>query len=125
MGPSLYTGPPGPHTHLHQDGLGSVDSAHLCISGYNEVVILRRLPEQHKRNAISLLFDLKEEDDTFVIGLMYGEPHDNLVRTSPFFSFLFQLLTPDNSLLPKMKKQNRERPGWPTNEGIERCRKKG
>jgi hypothetical protein len=67
MGPNLYITPPGPHTHFHQDGLGSVVSAHLCISGDNEV-------------AISLLFNLKAEDDTFVIDLLYKEPHDNLVR---------------------------------------------
>jgi hypothetical protein len=81
MGPNLYITPPGPHTHFHQDGRGSVDAAQLCISGYNEVGMLRRLPEQHKRKAISLLFNLKAEDNTFVIELLYKEPRDNLVRT--------------------------------------------
>ena len=33
-------------------GYGTVDSGHLCLSGYNEVVMLRRLPNGHERNAI-------------------------------------------------------------------------
>lgn len=34
---------------------GTVDSGHSCISGYNEVVILRNLPEEHKRYVSNLL----------------------------------------------------------------------
>ena len=35
--------------HLTRNALqGTVDSGHFCISGYNEVVMLRRLPEEHK-----------------------------------------------------------------------------
>jgi hypothetical protein len=54
-GPNLYICPPGGFTHIHQDGHGTVDSGHLCLSGYNEVVILRRLPERHKYNAVDIL----------------------------------------------------------------------
>ncbi|GKY91915.1 hypothetical protein MPSEU_000163100 [Mayamaea pseudoterrestris] len=55
MGPNLYISPPGGFTHIHQDGHGSVDSGHLCIDGYNEVFIMRRLPEQYKANAVDIL----------------------------------------------------------------------
>lgn len=74
MGPNLYVTPPGSFTRFHQDGkhriccvlhnrihlkfnfciagYGTVDSGHLCLSGYNEVVMLRRLPNGHDSNAI-------------------------------------------------------------------------
>ena len=37
---------------MHQDGHGTVDSGHLVIAGYNEVIMLRRLPERHKQHAM-------------------------------------------------------------------------
>ena len=73
MGPNLFVTPPGSFTRFHQDGkechccgvfcifakfnisipgYGTVDSGHLCLSGYNEVVMLRRLPSGHEENAI-------------------------------------------------------------------------
>jgi hypothetical protein len=45
----------GGFTQMHQDGHGTVDSGHSCLSGYNEVVMLRRLPECHKRKACQLI----------------------------------------------------------------------
>jgi hypothetical protein len=29
---------------VHQDSNGTVDSGHLCLTGYNEVVMIRRHP---------------------------------------------------------------------------------
>lgn len=55
MGPNAYLTPPGSFTQVHQDGHGTVDSGHLCLTGYNEVVMLRRLPERHKIHALELL----------------------------------------------------------------------
>lgn len=55
MGPNLYITPPGSFTQFHQDGFGTVDSGHLCLSGANEVVMLRRLPERHKEHGLYLL----------------------------------------------------------------------
>jgi hypothetical protein len=52
MGPNIYITPPGSFTKFHQDGHGTVDSGHQCLRGYNEVVMLRRLTETHKINAI-------------------------------------------------------------------------
>jgi hypothetical protein len=45
----------GGYTQFHQDGHGTVDSGHSCLTGYNEVVMLRRLPECHKRQACQLI----------------------------------------------------------------------
>ena len=39
-------------TAVHVLGCGTVDSGHLCLSGYNEVILLRRLPTGHDRNAM-------------------------------------------------------------------------
>jgi len=41
MGPNLYITPPASFTHFHQDGHGTVDSGHLCLAGFNEVVMLK------------------------------------------------------------------------------------
>ena len=49
MGPNLYITPARAFTHLHQDGHGTVDSGHQCLTGYNEVVMLRRLDEVHMK----------------------------------------------------------------------------
>ena len=48
----MYLSPGGSFTSFHQDGSGAVDSGHTCLKGFNEVVMLRRLPEEHKRNAM-------------------------------------------------------------------------
>lgn len=69
MGPNLYACPGGGFTRLHQDGHGTVDSGHTNINGYNEVVMLRRLPERHKQYASKLLFS---EYDA-----LYGLPHND------------------------------------------------
>ena len=54
---------------------GTVDSGHLCLSGYNEVVMLRRLMERHKCHAIQLLTGTSDSHST-----LYGLPHrDGLV----------------------------------------------
>jgi hypothetical protein len=47
--------------------LGTVDSGHLCLTGYNEVVMLRRLPSpNHEKVAmgddIEYLLDLPHTD---------------------------------------------------------------
>jgi len=55
MGPNLYITPPSAFTHFHQDGFGTVDSGHLCLAGYNEIVMLRRLPLYHKVKAMNIL----------------------------------------------------------------------
>ena len=55
MGPNMYITPPGASTWFHQDGHGTVDSGHQCLTGRNEVVMLRRLDEAHKKLAVSML----------------------------------------------------------------------
>jgi len=41
----------GLQSMYRQDGHGTVDSGHACLNGYNEAIMLRRLPEEHKINA--------------------------------------------------------------------------
>jgi hypothetical protein len=79
----MYITPPASFTHFHQDGHGTVDSGHLCIKGYNEVVMLRRLTERHKKHALWILTGDRENvatsDPKYFDGL-YSEPHgDGLV----------------------------------------------
>ncbi|KAL9189365.1 hypothetical protein ACHAXT_009040 [Thalassiosira profunda] len=78
MGPNLYITPPCSFTHFHQDGHGTVDSGHLCLSGYNEVVMLRRLTERHKCHALNLLTGTSEPHST-----LYGLPHRDGLGTQP------------------------------------------
>ncbi|CAN0495838.1 unnamed protein product, partial [Laminaria digitata] len=43
-------------TQFHQDGNGTVDSAHQCLVGRNRVIMLRRLEkEEDKRTALRIL----------------------------------------------------------------------
>jgi hypothetical protein len=55
MGPNLYVTPPGSYTDFHLDGFGTVDPGHLCLSGYNEVVMLRRLNTDDQKKAKEIL----------------------------------------------------------------------
>lgn len=80
----MYVTPPASFTHFHQDGHGTVDSGHLCLNGYNEVIMLRRLTERHKKHALMILTgnlnDNKVLNHTYFDGL-YQVPHgDELVR---------------------------------------------
>eukprot|EP00956_Cyclotella_meneghiniana_P028198 scaffold64965_cov79-Cyclotella_meneghiniana.AAC.16 len=72
MGPNLYMTPPSSFTQFHQDGHGTVDSGHYCCRGYNEVVMLRRLPERHKHNALHLLHRTPSSSSSY----LYEKPHD-------------------------------------------------
>jgi hypothetical protein len=69
MGPNLYVAPPGAVTWFHEDGHGTVDSGHQCLLGENEVVMLRRMPEEHKQRAIRLLANDREYS-------LRDKPHD-------------------------------------------------
>ena len=51
---------------------GTVDSGHYCCRGYNEVVMLRRLPERHKHNALHLLHRTPSSSSSY----LYEKPHD-------------------------------------------------
>lgn len=96
MGPNLYVTPPASFTHFHQDGHGTVDSGHLCISGFNEVVMLRRLTERHKKHALWILSG-KQAGGIHFDGL-YAMPHGDGLG---------------------------EKPSWPKTDMIEECKKMG
>ena len=79
MGPNYYQTFPGSFTHFHQDGYGTVDSGHLCIEGYNEVIMLRRMDDDHKRHALSILqCDDGRKGDPEAFDALYGLPHHNV-----------------------------------------------
>ena len=61
---------------LHQDGYGTVDSGHTVLQGYNEVILLRRIPQDHKSKAISQFPELVEAGST-PEAVLYGLPHTN------------------------------------------------
>lgn len=79
--------PPATFTHFHQDGHGTVDSGHLCISGFNEVIMLRRLTERHKQHALMILTgdfggEKQVKDTPTYFDGLYEEPHgDQLVSS--------------------------------------------
>ena len=67
----------GSSTGLHQDGHGTVDSGHTVISGYNEVVMLRRIPEIHKIKACMMMPGLENSQLHCAEDILYGFPHDD------------------------------------------------
>ena len=80
MGPNLYVSPGSTFTTLHQDGLGTVDSGHSNLYGNNEVVMLRRLPETHKRAACALMptkSQIMLSTGELSENTMYRLPHDD------------------------------------------------
>jgi hypothetical protein len=81
MGPNLHVTPTGSFTQFHQVGHGTVDSSHFCVSGFNEVVMIRRLTERHKLHAADLLRgDRDREGSSSSFGVLYNLPHaDTLV----------------------------------------------
>ena len=83
-------------THFHQDGHGTVDSGHTCLSGYNEVVMLRRMPEEHKERALYILNDQKNKKKRSKYDGLYGLPHGDGLG---------------------------DKPDWPTVDAIEECRR--
>ena len=61
---------------VHQDGYGTVDSGHTALQGYNEVILLRRIPEPHKVNAVGIFPSLVEAGSS-AKDVLYGLPHAN------------------------------------------------
>ena len=74
VGPNFYVTPPASFTVFHQDGHGTVDSGHVCLSGHNEVIMLRRMPEENKRHAMSILSGDKDGEGNYQ-NTLYGLPH--------------------------------------------------
>ena len=85
MGPNFYVTPPASFTAFHQDGHGTVDSGHVCLSGYNEVIMLRRMPEENKLHAMSILNGDKDGEGSY--NTLYGLPHlDGLAQDPKWVS---------------------------------------
>ena len=90
MGPNVYLTPPGSFTHFHQDGYGTVDSGHQCLTGYNEVVMFRRMPEDRKKHCLEILngkIEAKGEQEYDALNTL---PHgDDNVRNFNLFYYNF------------------------------------
>ena len=43
LGPQFFMSPPSAQTPAHVNGGGIVDSLHVCIQGYNEIVATQKL----------------------------------------------------------------------------------
>jgi hypothetical protein len=68
MGPNLYMCPEGGYTRIHQDGSGTCDSCHLCLDGYNEIIMLMAgMSERQKMCALNLMG----------IESLYNDPHSD------------------------------------------------
>ena len=104
MGPNLYVTPPASFTAFHQDGHGTVDSGHVCLSGHNEVVMLRRMPECNKLHAMSILSG-DNKDGHGRHNALYGLPHSDGLSHFPLWVsavmtlLLFALLSSYNFAL--------------------------
>lgn len=77
LGPNLYVSTGGGFTTLHQDGHGTVDSGHCNVSGYNEVIMLRRMPECYKRLAVKLVPSQNSAVAMQRFDPLYSHPHDD------------------------------------------------
>jgi len=86
MGPNLHKAPPGAFTSFHQVGHGTVDSSHLNIEGFNEVIMMRRMDEIHKRHALYLLTcGDRRKGVQLEYDALYGSPHQDVsARVMPF-----------------------------------------
>jgi hypothetical protein len=95
MAPNLYVTPSRSFTHLHQDGHGTVDSEHLCLSRYNEVVMLCRMEEDRKKHVLNLLISGDSGYDA-----LYGLPHGDVQVLLSYFYYnlilIFLLFSKDN-----------------------------
>jgi hypothetical protein len=146
LGPNLYMTPNG-ITYFHRDGDACSDSGHLCVKGYNEIVMLRRLPDGHAARALSLLSGDTIEDPQRYLHI---PPHDYFKEDE----------AAPPAAAPPLRRPNREGeeeeeeegegeeeeeesgrtkgkplssklegtlpyPHWPTNEAIEKCEESG
>ena len=93
MGPLLYAAAVGCFTQFHLDGYGSVDAMHLCVTGYNEVIVLGRLVRHEMIAALMILTGLSQEDVTKMVD---GAPHDG---------GLLSLAMPTNQQVEACRKQ--------------------
>ena len=69
LGPNAYlTGSGGPFTSLHQDGSGFVDSVHINVRGYNEVVICDPCDEERFKQGMRIIWgkdSTEEVEDSY------------------------------------------------------------
>lgn len=57
LGPLLLVSLPHAMTELHLDGGGCLDSGHLCVTGYNEVLLFARISPEQMGHVLQFLTD--------------------------------------------------------------------
>ena len=80
LGPHVFVAASNSYTGFHQDLYGTVDSVHYCHTGFNEVVMLGRLSDAQKMEAIWILFSQahsKSDAKKFVLNVLSDLTHSS------------------------------------------------
>lgn len=89
MGPYLFITRPGPITTFHKDGFGSVDSGHLCLSGYNEIIMFPSLADWQEKKVLEICGENAKS--------AFTEPHEttgvSFISSEPFVVVLVFILS--------------------------------
>ena len=114
------------YTGFHQDLYGTVDSVHYCHTGCNEVVMLGRLSDAQKMEAMRILFSQghsKSGAKKFALNVLSDLPHSptSVSKMSSYFGIVSLLLY---FLLNFFVQSQIHGFCWPTTETIKKWRKK-
>lgn len=80
MGPLIYAGDGGAFTDFHVDGYGTVDAGHLCLHGYNEVIMLRKLHELSEFEDAAKILGLSMQGLNFYRDKVFTWPTNDVIK---------------------------------------------
>ena len=97
LGPHVFVDASNSYTGFYQDLYGTVDSVHYCHSGCNEVVILGRLSDTQKMEAMRILFSQahsKSDAQKFALNVLSDLTHSStsVSKLSSYFEIVSLLL---------------------------------
>ena len=97
LGPHVFVAASNSYTGFHQDLYGTVDSVHYCHTGCNEVVMLGRLSDAQKMEAMRILFSQahsKSDAKKFALNVLSDLPHSptSVSKMSSYFGIVSLLL---------------------------------
>ena len=97
LGPHVLVVASNSYTGFHQDLYGTVDSVHYCHTGCNEVVMLGRLSDAQKMEAMKILFSQghsKSGAKKFALNVLSDLPHSptSVSKMSSYFGIVSLLL---------------------------------
>ena len=97
LGPHVFVAASNSYTGFHQDLYGTVDSVHYCHTGCNEVVMLGRLSDAQKMEAMRILFSQghsKSGAKKFALNVLSDLPHSptSVSKMSSYFGIVSLLL---------------------------------